>query len=109
MRKVNLLSMSVDQLLALRAQVSAALARKADDLEQQISKLLADSEGQGRGRMRGGRPRGKGGHPLKGRKVAPKYRSKTNRTLTWSGRGAVPRWMRDEMKSSKLKREDFAI
>jgi hypothetical protein len=38
-----------------------------------------------------------------GRKVAPKYRSKKDPKLTWAGRGAIPLWMRDEMKAGKLK------
>jgi len=46
---------------------------------------------------------------MKGRKVPPKYRSKANPTLTWAGRGATPRWMREEMKKRKLKKEAFLI
>jgi DNA-binding protein H-NS len=29
--------------------------------------------------------------------------------MTWAGRGATPRWMRDEMKAGKLKKEAFLI
>jgi GGDEF domain-containing protein len=43
------------------------------------------------------------------RKVAAKYRSKKDPKLTWAGRGATPRWMRDEMKVGKLKKEAFLI
>jgi DNA-binding protein H-NS len=46
---------------------------------------------------------------LKGHKVAPKYRSKKDLKLTWAGRGAIPRWMRDEMKAKKLKKDAFLI
>jgi DNA-binding protein H-NS len=46
---------------------------------------------------------------LKGRKVAAKYRSKKDPKQTWAGRGATPRWMRDEMKAGKLKKEAFLI
>jgi DNA-binding protein H-NS len=45
---------------------------------------------------------------MKGRKVAPKYRNPKNRSETWAGRGAMPRWMAAEIKKGK-KREDFAI
>jgi DNA-binding protein H-NS len=45
----------------------------------------------------------------KGRKVAAKYRSKKDPTLTWAGRGATPLWMREEMKGTKLKKENFLI
>ena len=42
-------------------------------------------------------------------KAAPKYQSKKNRNVKWSGRGMTPVWMREEMKGTKLKKEDFAI
>ena len=53
-----------------------------------------------------GRPRGSS---LKGRKVPAKYRSRKDPKMTWAGRGATPRWMRDEMKAGKLKKEAFLI
>jgi DNA-binding protein H-NS len=56
-----------------------------------------------------GRPPGRRGSTLKGRKVAAKYRSKKDPKLTWAGRGATPRWMREEMKARKLKKEAFLI
>jgi DNA-binding protein H-NS len=48
------------------------------------------------------------GSKMKGRTVAPKYRNPKNRSETWAGRGAMPRWMAAEIKAGK-KREDFAI
>ena len=45
---------------------------------------------------------------MKGRRVAPKYRTPKNRSETWAGRGAMPRWMAAQIKAGK-KREDFAI
>jgi DNA-binding protein H-NS len=42
-------------------------------------------------------------------KAKPKYQSKKNRKLKWSGRGMTPIWMRDEMKGTKLKKESFLI
>ena len=42
-------------------------------------------------------------------KAKPKYQSKKDRSLKWSGRGMTPVWMREEMKGTKLKKEDFAI
>jgi DNA-binding protein H-NS len=109
MPKQNLASMSVDALLELRDQITDVLSRKANELRQQISRLTGDdAPAAGRGRGRGRKARGNG-HALKGRKVAPKYRSRKDSKVTWSGRGAVPRWMREEMKGTKLKKEDFAI
>jgi DNA-binding protein H-NS len=43
------------------------------------------------------------------RKPEPKYQSKKDRSLKWTGRGMTPVWMRDEMKGTKLKKDDFLI
>jgi DNA-binding protein H-NS len=43
------------------------------------------------------------------RKAEPKYRSRKSPKIVWSGRGVTPVWMRDEMKGTKLKKEDFLI
>ena len=42
-------------------------------------------------------------------RLPPQFRSKKNPKLTWSGRGAMVGWMKDEMKGTKLKKEDFRI
>ena len=42
-------------------------------------------------------------------KPKPKYQSKKDKSLKWSGRGMLPTWMREEMKGTKLTKEDFAI
>ena len=49
--------------------------------------------------------------PRKGKraKAKPKYQSKKNRSVKWSGRGMLPVWMREEMKGTKLTKQDFAI
>jgi DNA-binding protein H-NS len=93
--------MSVEALLKLREDVGIVLSQKANALKSQLSKLGVSTAGNGR--------RGRGVSPMKGRKVAPKYRSKANPKLTWAGRGATPRWMRDEMKKRGVKREAFLI
>ncbi|MEZ5764202.1 MAG: H-NS family nucleoid-associated regulatory protein [Xanthobacteraceae bacterium] len=43
------------------------------------------------------------------RKVAAKYRSTKDKTMTWSGRGLMPRWMKAEMKELKVKADHFLI
>ena len=52
-----------------------------------------------------------GGSKKKGtrRKATPKYRSRKNPKIVWSGRGVSPVWMREEMKGTKLKKDDFLI
>jgi len=42
-------------------------------------------------------------------KAPAKYRSKKHKRLKWSGRGMLPTWMREEMKGTKLTKEDFLI
>jgi DNA-binding protein H-NS len=84
--------MSLDQLIIAKNSLNRVLA---DRLKDQLAEL--DSVA--------GRPRA---HPAKGIKVAPKYRDPVT-GATWSGRGMMPRWMRDGMKKSKKKPEDFLI
>ena len=92
--------MSLEALVSLRDSVADTLNKRAADLQAQLSKLTGLS---GNGVKRGRRS------SLKGRKVAAKYRSKKDPKLTWAGRGATPRWMREEMKARKLKKEAFLI
>ncbi|HKD24551.1 MAG TPA: H-NS family nucleoid-associated regulatory protein [Xanthobacteraceae bacterium] len=101
-RSKSLTSMSLEALVELRDSVAKALSDRAADLQKQLSKL---SGAAGNGAKRG-RPRGSS---LKGRRVAAKYRSKKDPKVTWAGRGATPRWMREEMKAGKLKKEAFLI
>ena len=42
-------------------------------------------------------------------KAAPKYQSKKDKKVKWSGRGMLPIWMREEMKGTKLTKDDFLI
>jgi DNA-binding protein H-NS len=42
-------------------------------------------------------------------KAKPKYQSKKNKSLKWTGRGMTPVWMRDEMKGTKLTKDSFLI
>jgi len=45
----------------------------------------------------------------KRRPAQPKYQSRKHKRLKWSGRGLMPVWMREEMKGTKLTKEDFLI
>jgi DNA-binding protein H-NS len=99
-RPKSLASMSVDALLQLRNDVSAALSKKAASLKDALASLGDDVAGIGRKMVRGRKSK------LSGRKVAPKYRGPNGET--WAGRGATPVWLRDAIKVGK-KREDFLI
>jgi DNA-binding protein H-NS len=98
--------MSLDALIELRDSVTEAISDQADSLRKQLASLT-DGTTVGNGKRRG-RPPGRKGSKLKGRKVAAKYRSKKDPKLTWAGRGATPRWMKEEMKGGK-KKEAFLI
>jgi DNA-binding protein H-NS len=91
-------SMSIEELMSLKTDVEAMLARKVSEqrhsLQQELSKLGGYTGGK---KARGG-PRGK---------VAPKYRHPETGE-TWSGRGLKPRWLTAAMKSGKSL-EAFAI
>jgi DNA-binding protein H-NS len=96
MAKTNLASMSVDALLKLRDDVGKALSRRANELQGQLSRLGSEIGSRKRERKRA----------LRGRKVPPKYRSRTGET--WAGRGARPHWLVAAIKGGK-KLDDFLI
>ena len=98
MAKINLTGLDVEGLLELREKIDAKLGDHQRTLQKQLDKLgLSNGKGGGSRSM------------FKGRKVAPKYRSKKDPKLTWAGRGATPVWMREEMKARKLKKDAFLI
>jgi DNA-binding protein H-NS len=99
MAAMNLSSLDVAALLKLRADIDNQLQQRRAALQKQLAHLEG-LKGAGGGRTRDAR---------KGRKIAPKYRSRKDPTLQWAGRGAVPRWMREEMKGTKLKKDAFLI
>ena len=97
MPKVNLSGMTVEALMDLRERVDETLHRRRAELEKQLERMgRAVAVVGGRG----------GGSKLKGRKVPPKYRSRSGET--WAGRGAKPRWLVDAIKGGK-KIDDFLI
>lgn len=100
MAAVNLSNMDVNALLKLRGDIDDQLTQRRMNLQKELSRLDGLQSGA-RGRAQaGGR---------KGRKVEAKYRSKKDPSLQWAGRGALPRWMREEMKGTKLKKDAFLI
>jgi DNA-binding protein H-NS len=104
MAKANLASMTVEALLQLRDDLGRVLSRKASQLQQELAALGSDYAEVGRIAVYGR----KRTSSRAGRKVAPKYRNPKNRSETWAGRGAMPRWMAAEIKAGK-KKDDFLI
>ncbi len=93
MPSANIKTLSVPQLLAMRADIDKQLQSRKAELQAQLAQI-GDNNG-GKARL------------VKGSKVAPKYKHpKTGET--WSGRGGVAGWLAREIKSGK-KREDFLI
>ena len=104
MAKINLSRMDVQALIDLRKQVEDTLVSQRSTLERQLAALGGSIASVGPGKIaHGGR-----GSALKGKKVAPKYRNPKNRSETWAGRGATPRWMVAAIKGGK-KKDDFLI
>jgi DNA-binding protein H-NS len=97
MPKVNLSAMSVEALMDLREQIDETLVERRAELETQLARMGKAIAVVG---VRGGRS------VLKGRKVPPKYRSRSGET--WAGRGARPRWLVAAIKRGK-KLDDFLI
>jgi DNA-binding protein H-NS len=95
MPKVSLSEMTVEALIDLRKRVDETLHKRRAELEKQLTSLTG-----GRRVVRGS------GSALKGRKVPPKYRSRSGET--WAGRGAKPRWLVAAIKGGK-KLDDFLI
>jgi hypothetical protein len=94
MARTNLGSMSVEALLNLRDEIGKVLSQKAVQLQNQLSRLGGEIGNRSRR------------NPMKGRKVAIKYRDRAGNT--WAGRGAQPVWLREKLKAG-AKLEDFAV
>ena len=96
MAKVSLARMNVEALMNLRKQVDERLADLRTELEKQLDALIGQGQPKRKARS----------SALRGRKVPPKYRSRSGET--WAGRGAKPRWLVAAMKKGR-KVEDFLI
>jgi DNA-binding protein H-NS len=90
MAKINLSGMNVEALLSLRTQIDKRLVELRAELEKQLDALIGQAKAKS----------------LKGRKVPPKYRSRSGET--WAGRGARPKWLVEALKKGK-KVDDFLI
>ena len=88
---MTLNKMDIDELLKLRGSIETELAKRSDQIRDQLSAL---------GHRNGGRSR------LKGIKIAPKYRGPKGET--WAGRGAHPRWLTALLAKGR-KLESYAI
>jgi DNA-binding protein H-NS len=92
MSPLNIKSLSVPQLLALRDDIDERLQAHRAELQAQLAQIKC-ANGKSRA-ARGGRVRPKYRHPQTGE--------------TWSGRGDMAAWLAREI-SAGGKREDFLI
>lgn len=103
-------TMDVPQLRAHIDSLQHVLAKKVSEqrtyLEKQLSQLGGYVSNETSTAVKAISGNGRAG---KRAKAQPKYQSKQNPKVKWSGRGMTPIWMREEMKGTKLKKEDFAI
>ena len=103
-------TMDVAQLRAHIEDLQNTLSKKVSAqrayFEDQLSQLGGYVSKKATAAMKAVTPNGKAG---KRAKPKPKYQSKKNKSLKWTGRGMLPVWMREEMKGTKLTKQDFAI
>lgn len=103
MKRINLKTLSFDDLVALRDSAEALIAKRVAEekrtLEERLSRLS---------RFAGGVVRKLTGSSLKGRKAAPKFRNPANPEETWAGRGMKPRWLQALLDQGRSM-EEFAI
>jgi DNA-binding protein H-NS len=104
--------MDVGQLRQYIENLQSALSKKVSEQRAYLEGKLSELTGFGAPKKRG-RPAGSvsAASKKKGtrKKAAPKYRSRKDPKVLWSGRGVTPVWMREEMKGTKLKKDDFLI
>ena len=106
--------MDVGQLRQYIERLQSALSQKVSEQRAYFEKKLSELTGFSAPKKRG-RPAGSGNAASKKKKkgtrkkAPPKYRSRKNPKVLWSGRGVTPVWMREEMKGTKLKKDDFLI
>lgn len=88
----------------VRAQLTAAARKAGYSIEELFGTAGASTAKAGRPAKAARAAKG----PVKGGKVAPKYRNPGNPDETWTGRGKQPRWLA-ELTGKGAKVEDFLI
>ena len=101
--------MDVGQLRQYIERLQSTLSQRVSEQRAYLEEKLSELTGFGAPKKRG-RPAGSTSKKTGSRKkAAPKYRSKKDPKTVWSGRGVTPVWMREEMKGTRLKKDDFLI
>ena len=103
-------NMEVGQLRSLIGDLEGLLTKKVQQQREILEGHLAELQGYVSSKA-AGVVRTVMRVPRAGKraKAAPKYQSRKNAVMKWSGRGMTPVWMREEIKGTKLKKDDFLI
>ena len=103
-------TMDIAQLRAHIGDLQHTLSKRVSEqrayFEDQLSQLGGYVSKKATAAMRAVAPNGRSG---KRAKAKPKYQSKKDKSVKWSGRGMTPVWMREEMKGTKLTKDSFLI
>jgi DNA-binding protein H-NS len=103
----NFSKMTVEALITARDTIDKLLTKRVPAARKELEKRLSALHGYfGADSRTASKAKADSRSKLKGRKIAPKYRSKQGET--WSGRGMKPRWLTAAIKGG-AKLDDFAI
>ena len=112
MAKVDLKSLSLSELKALKTRVEKAIERhdkKEKAKAVQTLKATAKSLGFSLEELVGGEKKTSVAKPKKAKAAAKAmYRHPDDTSLTWGGRGPRPKWLRDALNKGKSL-EDFKV
>jgi DNA-binding protein H-NS len=104
-------TMDVGQLRQHISDLQSVLARKVNEqrayIEDQLAQLGGYVSKKASAAVKAVTPGN--GRAGKRAKPKPKYQSRKDKSVKWTGRGVTPIWMREEMRGTKLKKEDFLI
>src|SRR5258707_14553597 len=108
MKKIDLETMSVDDLWSLHEQISKILSARITSEKRELEKRLAvlnrGIEGADASQSYNANGKARRKYP----RVFPKYRNPQTPSETWSGRGKQPRWLVAAIKTGR-KIDDFRI
>jgi DNA-binding protein H-NS len=108
MKKIDLETMSVDDLWSLHEQISKILSARITSEKRELEKRLAVLNRGIEGADASPSYNANGKARRKYPRVFPKYRNPQTPSETWSGRGKQPRWLTAAIKTGR-KIEDFKI
>jgi DNA-binding protein H-NS len=110
--KLNLSSLSIDDLWTLHEEVGILLSERIDaekrELEERLAKLNRRSTSEPRINPAGLQVTERRKIRRKYPPVLPKFQNPSNPSETWAGRGKQPRWLVSQLKAGK-KMNDFLI